>query len=350
MPPGSEPGPEQVDDLAPVRTAAVLGTGSWGTTFAAVLAHAGRDVTLWGRSSAVVADIAERHRNEAYLPGFDLPDRVTASTDLAAVVEGADLVAVAIPSQSVRAGLDRIAGRLGPDTVVVSLMKGVELGTGERMSQVLVEALLVEPERVAVVSGPNLAREIAARQPTATVVASSSAVTAARVAAACANPYFRPYTNTDVIGVELGGAVKNVIALAVGIAQGRGFGDNTKATIITRGLAETARLGVALGAERETFAGLAGMGDLVATCASPLSRNHTLGVRVGAGLTLEEAVAATGGTAEGVKSCRSVLDLAHRAGVDVPITRAVAAVLYEGLPVDVMAEALLSRPHKAEGR
>jgi len=334
---------------APIRRTAVLGTGSWGTTFAAVLAHAGREVTIWGRSPEVCKAINEVHRNEAYLPGIDLPETITASTDLRAVVAGAELLAVAIPAQSVRAVLQPVADAVQPDAVVVSLMKGVELGTDERMSQVLVASLRVDPSRVAVVSGPNLAREIAVRQPTATVIASTSPTTAARVAAACATGYFRPYTNADVIGVELGGAVKNVIALAVGIAQGRGFGDNTKATIITRGLAETARLGVALGAEPETFAGLAGMGDLVATCASPLSRNHTLGVHVGSGLGLEAAIAATGGTAEGVKSCSSVLDLATSAGVDMPITRAVVAVLHHGLPVDVMAEALLSRPHKAEG-
>lgn len=333
---------------APVRRAVVLGTGAWGTTFAAVLAHAGREVTMWGRSEATCAEIGERHRNERYLPGVALPESIMATTDLAAAVGRAELLAVAVPSQSVRAVLAPAAVDLRPECVVVSLMKGVELGTDERMSQVLAESLDVDPLRVAVVSGPNLAREIAARQPTATVVASSSLATATLVALSCAGPYFRPYTNTDVIGVELGGAVKNVIALAVGIAQGRGFGDNTKATIITRGLAETARLGVALGAEQETFAGLAGMGDLVATCASPLSRNHTLGAHIGAGLSLQDAIAATGGTAEGVKSCSSVLDLANRVGVDMPITRAVNAVLHQGMPVDVMAEALLSRPHRAE--
>jgi glycerol-3-phosphate dehydrogenase (NAD(P)+) len=338
-----------VSDQPPVQHAAVLGTGSWGTTFAAVLAHAGRRVTMWGRSPEACDEITQAHRNERYLPGISLPETIAADTDLRRVISTAELVAVAVPSQQVRAVLEPVAGTLRPDAIVVSLMKGVELGTDERMSQVLAETLAVDADRVAVVSGPNLAREIANRQPTATVVASRSLATAARAAAACACPYFRPYTNTDVIGVELGGAVKNVIALAVGIAQGRGFGDNTKATIITRGLAETARLGVALGAEPETFAGLAGMGDLVATCASPLSRNHTLGVHIGAGLSLEEAVKATGGTAEGVKSCASVLDLATRAGVEMPITRAVVAVLHEGLPVDVMAEALLSRPHKAEG-
>ena len=332
-----------------IQRVGVLGTGAWGTTFAAVLAHAGRDVTMWGRSAEACEDIAQRHRNEAYLPGIPLPETITADPDLGAVIAGAELVAVAIPSQQVRAVLEPFAGRLRPDAIVVSLMKGVELGTDERMSQVLVESLRIDADRVAVVSGPNLAREIAERQPTATVVASTSLDTATRAAAACAGPYFRPYTNTDLIGVELGGAVKNVIALAVGIAQGRGFGDNTKATIVTRGLAETARLGVALGADQETFAGLAGMGDLVATCASPLSRNHTLGAHIGAGMSLEDAISATGGTAEGVKSCSSVLDLAGRVGVEMPITRAVVAVLHQGLPVDVMAEALLSRPHKAEG-
>jgi glycerol-3-phosphate dehydrogenase (NAD(P)+) len=337
-------------DLAPqqVQRVAVLGTGAWGTTFAAVLAHAGRQVTMWGRNAATCEDIAERHRNERYLPGIVLPDGVTARTDIAEVIAAAELLAVAVPSQQVRSLLEPVAGHLSPDAVVVSLMKGVELGTDERMSQVLAESLGIDVGRVAVVSGPNLAREIANRQPTATVVASSSLETAAITAAACAGPYFRPYTNTDVIGVELGGAVKNVIALAVGIAQGRGFGDNTKATIITRGLAETARLGVALGAEQETFAGLAGMGDLVATCASPLSRNHTLGAHIGAGMSLDAAIEATRGTAEGVKSCSSVLDLAGRVGVDMPITRAVVAVLHQALPVDRMAEALLSRPHKAE--
>lgn len=333
---------------AAVQRAAVLGTGAWGTTFAKVLANAGREVTMWGRSAETCAEINDRHRNERYLPGLDLPDRIRASTDLPGVLGQAELVAVAIPSQQVRSVLEPVAAAVPPGAVVVSLMKGVELGSDERMSQVLAETLRIDADRVAVVSGPNLAREIANRQPTATVVASTSLETASRAAAACACPYFRPYTNTDVIGVELGGAVKNVIALAVGIAQGRGFGDNTKATIITRGLAETARLGVALGAEPETFAGLAGMGDLVATCASPLSRNHTLGAHIGAGMTLAEAVAATGGTAEGVKSCSSVLDLARRAGVDMPITRAVVAVLHEGMPVDRMAEALLSRPHKGE--
>ena len=334
---------------AAVTRAAVLGTGSWGTTFAAVLADGGCEVTLWGRREEVCEQITREHRNEEYLPGVRLPGAVRATTDAAQALRGAGIVAVAIPAQVARVTLEPLAGLIGPDAVVVSLMKGVELSSDRRMSELVAEALGLPADRIAVVSGPNLAREIAERQPTATVVASTSDVTARRVARACASSYFRPYTNSDVVGVELCGAVKNVIALAVGIAQGNGFGYNTMATVVTRGLVEITRLGLALGADAETFSGLAGMGDLVATCASPLSRNHALGVRIGQGLTLEEAVAATGGTAEGVKSSTSVLELAGIAGVEMPITAAVVAVLHHGLPVEQMAQMLLSRPHKAEG-
>lgn len=331
------------------RRVAVLGTGSWGTTFALVLADAGCDVVLWGRRSEVCREITEHHRNESYLPGVDLPGSVRATTDPAEALRGATLVAIAVPAQSARATLEPLRDLLEPDAVAVSLMKGVELSTDRRMSEVLREALDLPAERVAVVSGPNLAKEIAARQPTATVVASTSPDTAREVAAACASGWFRPYTNADVVGVELCGAVKNVIAVAVGIAQGRGFGHNTTATVITRGLVEISRLGLALGADGETFSGLAGMGDLVATCASPLSRNHTLGVHLGRGASLAEALQRTGGTAEGVKSSSSVLELAGTVGVDMPITAAVVQVLHEGLPVERMAQHLLARPYRAEG-
>lgn len=329
--------------------AAVLGTGSWGTTFAAVLADAGCDVTLWGRRAEVVDEIERAHTNTAYLPGIELPVAVRATVDPAAALRGAEIVAVAVPAQSARATLEPFAGLIEPDAIVVSLMKGVELSSDRRMSELVAAALDLPPQRVAVLSGPNLAREIAERQPTATVVAALDEAVAQRVAKACASSYFRPYTNTDVVGVELCGAVKNVIAVAVGIAQGSGFGHNTMATVITRGLVEITRLGLALGADAETFSGLAGMGDLVATCASPLSRNHTLGVHIGQGMTLAEAVAATGGTAEGVKSSTSVLELAGTVGVEMPITAAVVAVLHHGLPVAEMAQLLLTRPHKAEG-
>ncbi len=333
---------------APLR-AAVLGSGSWGTTFAAVLADAGCTVTVWGRDAATVREIAAERRNSRYLPGIELPAGVTATEDPRAALHGADVVAVAVPSQRAREVLSPLADAVGPRTVVVSLMKGVELDTDRRMSEVVAESLRVPADRVAVLSGPNLAREIALRQPTATVVASTSDATARIVARACASSYFRPYTNPDVVGVELCGAVKNVIALAVGISQGRGMGYNTMATVITRGLVEITRLGLALGADADTFPGLAGMGDLMATCASPDSRNHTLGVHIGRGMSLDDAVVATGGTAEGVKSCRSVLELATSLGVEMPITSAVVQVLHEGLPVDRLAGLLLARPHKAEG-
>ena len=278
-----------------------------------------------------------------------MPDAVGATTDPAEALRGAGLVAIAVPAQSAREILAPFAQLVDDDAVVLSLMKGVELTTGMRMSEVIVEVLGVPADRVAVLSGPNLAREIAQHQPTATVIAAQDEELARHLTAVCATTSFRPYTNTDVIGVELCGAVKNVVAIGIGIAQGRGYGDNTTATLITRGLAEIARLGLALGAEPETFAGLAGMGDLFATCDSPLSRNHQLGRRIGEGLSLAEALAATPGTAEGVKTARSVVELARRTGVDMPISAAVSAVLHDGQSVDLMGQLLLARPHKADG-
>ncbi len=247
------------------------------------------------------------------------------------MLAGAATVVLAVPSQSLRENLSGWAPLVGDDALLVSLMKGVELGTHLRMSEVISEVAGVPADRVAVVSGPNLAKEIAARQPTATVVACTDHDRAERLAHDCSTPYFRPYTQDDVVGVELGGAVKNVIALAVGMAEGLGMGDNTRASIITRGLAETARLAAALGADPTTISGLAGMGDLVATCASPLSRNRTFGHNLGQGMSVEEVVALTRQTAEGVKSCRSIVELAQSAGVDMPITQAVVAVVHEGV-------------------
>jgi glycerol-3-phosphate dehydrogenase (NAD(P)+) len=327
---------------------AVMGTGSWGTTFAIVLADAGAQVSMWGRRAEVCQEITDRHRNSGYLGELPVPASVTATSDAAAALDGADVVVLAVPSQTLRDNLLGWRPHLPAAAPLVSLMKGVELGTLLRMSEVVAQAADVPAERVAVVSGPNLAKEIAARQPTATVVACADLAVADRVAAACSAPYFRPYTQTDVVGVELGGAVKNVIALAVGIAEGMGFGDNTKASLITRGLAETTRLGLALGAEPATMAGLAGLGDLVATCASPLSRNRTFGVELGRGLSVVEVVARTRQTAEGVKSCRSVLELGRSLGIDMPITEQVVAAVHEGLPVSEMAARLLGRPRKYE--
>ncbi len=327
---------------------AVFGTGSWGTAFAAVLADAGSQVQMWGRRAELVDEINQTHVNSGYLPGLLLPGSVSATIDPREAVDGVDIVVLAIPSQMLRENLGQWADFLPRHGAVVSLMKGVELGTTKRMSEVITEVGHVAPERIVVVSGPNLAMEIAVKQPAATVAACIDESMAERVAAACAAPYFRPYTNTDVVGTELGGAVKNVIALAVGMAEGMGMGDNTKATIITRGLAETVRLGVALGADPATFAGLAGVGDLIATCMSPLSRNHAFGVKLGRGMSVQEVVAASRQTAEGVKSCQSILELARHHGIDVPIIENVAAVVHEGRTPDRVADMLLSRARKAE--
>jgi glycerol-3-phosphate dehydrogenase (NAD(P)+) len=327
---------------------AVLGAGNWGTAFAKVLADAGRDVIVWARRPDVAVAIRERHVNPDYLPALRLPASVQATVDPRRAVEGADLVVIAIPSQTLRGNLADWARYLGPDVTLVSLMKGIELGTLKRMSELIVEAARVDPARVAVVTGPNLAAEIAAEQPTATVVACADIDRATRVQKAVTTRYLRVYTNDDVIGCELGGAVKNVIALAYGMANALGFGDNTKATLITRGLAETARLGVALGADPLTFSGLAGLGDLVATCSSPLSRNRTFGEHLGRGENLEQAQAATRYTAEGVKSCLAIRDLAIKHGIEMPITEQVERVCHEGLDPRVAVGALMSREPKSE--
>jgi len=330
-----------------VSTAAVFGAGSWGTAFASILADAGNEVRVWGRRPELVAQLNDGV-NEDYLPGFSLPSGISASSDPAEVTDGAEIIVLSVPSQTLRANLADWGHLLGRDAIVISLMKGIELGTTKRMSEVIAEAGGVDPERIGVVSGPNLAREITDRQPAATVVACPDAQAAEKVAACCSTSYFRPYTSTDVIGAEMGGAVKNVIALAVGIAQGLQLGDNTKASIITRGLAEITRLSVALGADPRTLAGLAGVGDLIATCMSPLSRNHSFGVKLGQGMSVEQVIAETKQTAEGVKSCASILDLARAHGVDVPITEQVNNAVHHGASAEEIVRELLSRARKAE--
>ncbi|MEV0648385.1 NAD(P)H-dependent glycerol-3-phosphate dehydrogenase [Phytomonospora sp. NPDC050363] len=330
-----------------MRTA-VLSAGSWGTTFAKVLADNGHRTTLHARREQIAREINEEHTNSEYVPGTTLPALITATTDHAEALDGAELVVLSVPSQSLRENLTRWRAALPPGVTLVSLMKGIELGTTLRMSEVIAEVAGVDPGQIVVVSGPNLAPEIANRQPTATVVAGIDTARTAAVQDAISTDYFRPYTNTDVVGCELGGAVKNVIALAYGMLTGMGLGDNTKATLITRGLAETTRLGAKLGADPLTFSGLAGLGDLVATCVSPLSRNHTFGVRLGRGETVAEAQAATKQTAEGVKSCRSVRDLAHALGVEMPITEQVERVCHEGLDPRKGVAALMARETKPE--
>lgn len=332
---------------------AVLGAGSWGTTFAKVMADAGAQhgtgIQLWARRAEVAVEINTRHTNSRYLRDTRLPENISASADIAQVLSGAQIVVLAVPAQSLREQLRACRELIPADAVLVSLMKGLERGTDMRMSEVIAQELGADPASIAVLSGPNLAMEIARCQPTASVVACSDEDTAAWIAQACSASYFRPYTNSDVIGVELGGIVKNIIALAVGICDGMGMGDNTKSSVITRGLAETTRLALALGGKLETLSGLAGLGDLVATCSSSLSRNNTAGRLLGQGLTLHEVNERMTQTAEGIKSARAVLDLARGHGVDVPIAEAVVMVLEGELSVENMAARLLGRELKSEG-
>ena len=328
--------------------AAVMGAGSWGTTFAQVLCDAGTPAVLWARRPELAKAINDSRENSAYLPGITLTDALRATADADEALDGADLVVLAVPAQSLRENLAGWAPLLPPGALLVSLMKGIELGSCYRMSEVISQAAGAPPERIAVVSGPNLAREIALRQHAATVVACTDAEAAEQLQRACHAPYFRPYTNPDVVGCELAGSVKNVIALAVGIAVGMGLGDNTKALLITRGLAEMARLGAALGADQHTFAGLAGLGDLVATCSSPLSRNRTFGENLGRGMAFSDVVAFTRQTVEGVKSSQSVLELARRHSVEMPITEVMVGVVHEGLEVGQAAIMLASRSAKPE--
>jgi glycerol-3-phosphate dehydrogenase (NAD(P)+) len=328
--------------------AAVMGAGSWGTTFAQVLCDAGTSTVLYARRPQLAKALSEAHENPDYLPGIALTPALEATADPAEALADADAVVLAVPAQRLRANLADWAPLVPPGALLVSLIKGIELGSCRRMSEVIGEVAGVGPSRTAVISGPNLAGEIVRRQYAASVVACTDPDAALDLQAACHTPYFRPYTNSDVIGCELGGAVKNVIAIGVGIAVAMGLGDNTKATLITRGLAEMARLGAALGAQPQTFAGLAGMGDLVATCISPLSRNRTFGEYLGRGMSVAQAAAAMNQTAEGVASYGPVLQLARAHGVEMPITEVAEAVMRDGLPIAQAASMLASRSAKPE--
>lgn len=328
---------------------AVVGAGSWGTAFAKVLADAGREVTLYARRESLARAITEHRTNPDYLPDIELPDTVTATADLEIALDGAQAVALAVPSQSMRENLVVVRDLLPATGPVLSLAKGIEVGTGMRMSQLIGHVGRVATDRIVVLTGPNLAREIAQGQPTTTVLASSRRATAETVQRAALTAYFRPYTIVDVIGAEIAGTGKNVVALAYGIASGLGLGGNTGASLVTRGLAELTRLGQALGALPATFAGLAGVGDLVATCASPLSRNRSLGARIGGGLSLADALAAGDGqVAEGVASCRSLRDLALRHGIDMPIIEGVYRVCYQHQGPEEMIRPLMEGPVGAE--
>ena len=332
-----------------VGTAAVMGAGAWGTALAKVMADAGSQVRLWARSPEVAEEINTAHTNTNYLPGVKLPDAVRATTDAADALDGLTTVLLGVPSQTLRTNLEGWRGLLADGATLVSLAKGIELDSLMRMSQVIIQVTGVDSGQVAVVSGPNLAAEIADEQPAATVVACTDSGRAVALQRALSTGYLRPYTNADVIGTEVGGACKNVIALACGMAAGVGLGENTAAAIITRGLAEIMRLGIALGAKPATLAGLAGVGDLVATCTSPRSRNRTFGERLGRGESLDAALRAAGGhVAEGVTSCTSILALASSYDVEMPLTDAVQQVCHRGLSVDQAVVLLLGRSTKPE--
>jgi glycerol-3-phosphate dehydrogenase (NAD(P)+) len=328
---------------------AVMGAGAWGTALAKVLADAGSEVRLWARRADIAEQINAIRYNPDYLPGVRLPAGVRATAEAAEALDGMTTVLLGVPAQTMRANLEVWAGLLTEGATLVSLAKGIELGTLMRMSQVVVSVTGVDPAQVAVVSGPNLANEIAAEQPAATVVACSDSGRAVALQRMLNTGYFRPYTNADVIGTEIGGACKNVIALACGMAAGVGLGDNTAAAIVTRGLAEIIRLGIAVGAKGATLAGLAGVGDLVATCTSPRSRNRSFGERLGRGETMAAALQTSDGhVVEGVTSCQAVLALASSYDVEMPLTDAVNRVCHQGLSVHEAVALLLGRGTKPE--
>lgn len=328
--------------------AAVMGSGAWGTAFAMVLADAGNSATIWCRDQAMADGITHQRRNTAYHPDIQLPDDVHASARTEDALAQADLVVLAVPAQVLRENLQRWGTQIPPSALVISLIKGIELGTTQRMSEVIADVGGIDPARIAVLSGPNLATEIAERQPTATTIACTNEDAACALQEVCTTDYFRPYRTVDVVGTEVGGAVKNVIALANGIAVGMGLGENSQASLMTRGLAEMARLGVALGADPLTFQGLAGVGDLVATCQSPLSRNRSFGENLGRGLTVDQTIAVTKQTCEGYKSCQPILKLAQDHDVEMPITEQVVEVLHRGKSPRTLASAFMSRDPKRE--
>jgi glycerol-3-phosphate dehydrogenase (NAD(P)+) len=306
----------------------VLGAGSWGTTFGKILADGGADVVMWARRHELAHEIDTGKRNTKYLPGINLPRSMSATSDVAEALDGAEQIFLSMPSQQLRGSLKPLRTLIAAsDAPVVSLMKGVERRTGLRMSQVIEQELKIDPARVAVASGPNLALEIAREQPTAAVISSVSQETADAVARRARNRYFRTFVNTDVIGTEFGGVLKNLIAVAIGIVDGVGYGENTKASIITRGLVEMTDFAVAQGAHPETLQGLAGLGDLIATCQSPLSRNNTAGRLLGQGYSFQDVVKRMEQTAEGLASVAPILQLARAAGVQMPIVEQVKMVL-----------------------
>ncbi len=326
----------------------VLGTGQWGTALAQILCDAGNEVLIWGRNAAVVDEINSRHTNTNSLPGIALPQNLKATADISVAMQHAQMVVLAVPAQSLRENLQHWRSLFKKDIPIVSSLKGVEVSTQLRMTEVIQQVLEISEEKLAIITGPNLAREVVLRQPAGAVAASVSQELAELVAKAFNTSYFRVYTSNDVIGCELAGAAKNVIALAVGMAIGMGFGENTQSLVITRGLNEVTRLGIARGAMPLTFVGLAGVGDLLATCGSPLSRNRSFGEALGRTGSMQSARADVSSTVEGVSTARAVVDLAHLVGVEAPIMEAVYEVVSNNITPEQAIRSLMQIQTGAE--
>jgi glycerol-3-phosphate dehydrogenase (NAD(P)+) len=329
---------------------AFIGAGSWGTATASLVAGRNEfDVVLWARRPELAETINMYHENPEYLPDLQLPESLVATNDLERAVEGAEVIVMGVPSHGFRAVLKDVAEFAGAKPCYVSLTKGLEVDTRKRMSEVLYEEVDgITESCVAMLTGPNLAKEVVRGFPAASTVACKDESTARKLQDIFHGPSFRTYTNTDVVGCELGGAFKNVIAIAAGMADGIGYGDNTKATVMTRGLAEMARFGVTFGAQPLTFLGLAGVGDLMATCASPQSRNHSVGIQLGEGRKIDEIIGSMNMVAEGVKSCKPILELGREAGVWMPITENVVRICHEGASLEDVVTDLLSREIRSE--
>jgi len=328
---------------------AIFGAGSWGTALAVHLAEVGRDVTLWARREEAAETLRTTRHNATYLPDVELPDSVTVTSDFGAAADASDVWALAVPSQNLRAAAERMQSHVRPGVTVVSLAKGIENDTLMTMSQVLTEVLdPLPPERIGVLYGPSHAEEVAHGRPTTVVAAAPHEGVAETIQDAFMTPRLRVYVNTDVIGVEIGGSAKNVLAIAAGISDGVGYGDNAKAALVTRGIAEIRRLGLAMGANAQTFAGLTGIGDLVVTCMSAHSRNRHLGEQIGRGRSLDDVLASMDMVAEGVRTTQSIHDLATRHAIEMPITEAVYGILFHDLDPREAVDDLMTRAAKRE--
>ena len=325
-----------------MTSVSVIGSGAWGTTLGQVLCDAGNDVLLWGRNQNVVNEINQKHTNEAFLPGANLPDSLKATTEIEVALKRADVVVLAIPAQTLRVNLLNWNAFFPTNKPVISSLKGIEIQSNLRMSEVIRYCLAISDSLVGIITGPNLASELVLRQPAGAVAASTSPEISKLIARLFKTNYFRVYTSDDLLGCELAGSAKSIIALAVGMVVGMGLGENTQATIITRGLNEVSKLGVALGANPLTFAGLAGMGDLVASCSSGLSRNRTFGEELGRGRSMSEVRLKVNKTVEGVATAGAVLEIAHSLGVEVPIIQAVADVVSNTLTPAAAVQRLMA--------